>query len=357
MNLKGENHEITRAEEGITAKTSKGLGAWLKEKHVCLLMSSYQSGRLLLVGANDKGDVVLQQHKFDRAMGISAYKGGFVFGTLHQVWRFSLINPLSKDSLDLQLLLTPQNCHYTGFVNCHDVVRTKDNGILYASTLFNCVAQITGASNLHPVWVPKFIEHFVAEDRCHLNGLGLEEGKLRFVSMLGTNAQKAGWRADRSNGAVFDVIANAAIATGLWMPHSPRVNRGQLYALESGRGSFGAVSNGKITPNLLLPGFTRGLDFFDTIAAVGFSRPRSESIDGLPLQERLKAAGISPSCGAVLYDTARSKVTHSIEFTQGVDELYDVAFLHGVCNPRLIHPNSNEILKTYSIGMPNRKLN
>ncbi|MEP7171961.1 MAG: TIGR03032 family protein [Aestuariivirga sp.] len=355
--MKGEKSEIAQADEGIAAKTSKGLGTWLKEKRVCLLISSYQSGRLLLVGADDKGKVVLQQHKFDRAMGIGAYRGGFVFGTLHQVWRFSLINPQKKDSSELQLLLTPQNCHYTGFVNCHDVVRTKDNEILYASTLFNCVAKITETSNLHPVWVPKFIKHFVAEDRCHLNGLGLEDGKLRFVSMLGTNAQKSGWRADRSNGALFDVYANAALATGLWMPHSPRVNRGQLYALESGRGSFGAVSNGKIAQNVLLPGFTRGLDFYDTIAAIGFSRPRPESIDGLPLQERLKAAGTQPSCGAVLYDTASSKVAHSIEFTHGVDELYDVAFLQGTCNPRLIHPNSNEMLKTYSIGIPRRKLN
>lgn len=357
MNVTVEKHEIARADEGIAAKTSRGLGAWLKEKRVCLLISSYQSGRLLIVGAAGTGEVILQQHKFDRAMGISAYRGGFVFGTLHQVWRFSLMNPLKKDAPDAQLFLTPQNCHYTGFVNCHDVARTHDNEILYAATLFNCVAKISPTSNLHPAWVPKFIEHFVAEDRCHLNGLALEDGKLRFVSMLGTNAQKAGWRADRSRGALFDVSANAAIARELWMPHSPRVSGGKLYALEFGRGSFGVVSKGKITQNLLLPGFTRGLDFCETMAAIGFSRPRAGSIDGLPLHERLKAAGTQPRCGAVLYDTGSSKVSHSIEFTQGVDELYDVAFLHGGCNPRLIHPNSNEILKTYSIGIPGRKLN
>ena len=357
MNLKGGPEETTGVDGEITAKISKNLGSWLNIKRVCLLISSYQSGRLLVVGADDNGGAVLQQHKFDRAMGICAYKGGFVFGTLHQVWRFCLVNPLAKAPSDGQLLLMPQNCHYTGFVNCHDVTRTKNNEIIYASTLFNCVAKITESGNLNPIWVPHFIEDFIPEDRCHLNGLALDDGQLRFVSMLGTSVQKAGWREDRSNGAIFDMTTNEAVASGLWMPHSPRIDGKQLYALESGRGSFGAVSKGKISEKLLLPGFTRGLDFHDGIAAIGFSRPRPESIEGLPLNARLKAGGIKPSCGVVLYDIAASKVAHSIEFSAGVEELYDVAFLPGTSNPRLIHPNSNEMLKTYSVGLQNRRLN
>ena len=357
MNLPEAPHETVGVDVEITAKVSKNFGNWLNVRRVCLLISSYQSGRLLIVGADINDKVLIQQHKFDRAMGISAYKGGFAFGTLHQIWRFCLVNPLDKTSPGGQLVLMPQNCHYTGFVNCHDVARTKNNEILYASTLFNCVAKITESSNLSPIWVPPFIEGFVPEDRCHLNGLAVENDQLRFVSMLGTGTEKAAWRTDRSKGAIFDLSNNKVVASDLWMPHSPRINGDKLYALESGRGSFGEVSSGRISEKLLLPGFTRGLDFHDGIAAIGFSQVRKELIEGLPLQTRLKAGGVEANCGVVLYDLAASKVSHSIEFSAGVDELYDVAFLEGSSNPRLIHPNSNEMLKTFSVGLNTRRTN
>lgn len=357
MDLDEAPHETLGVDAEITAKVSKNLGNWLNVKRVCFLISSYQSGRLLIIGADINGKVLIQHHKFDRAMGISAYKGGFAFGTLHQIWRFCLVNPLGKTSPGVQPILMPQNCHYTGFVNCHDVSRTKSHEILYASTLFNCVAKITESSNLSPIWVPPFIEGFAPEDRCHLNGLTVEGNQLRFVSMLGVSTKKGAWRADRSKGAIFDSVTNQAVALDLWMPHSPRIYGKQLYALESGRGSFGEVSNGKISQKMLLPGFTRGLDFHAGFAAIGFSRPRPESIEGLPLSARLKEGGIKPSCGVVLYETATSKAAHSIEFSAGVEEIYDVAILEGTTNPRFIHPNSNEMLKTYSVGLKTRRLN
>ena len=139
------------------------------------------------------------------------------------------------------------------------------------------------------------------------------------------------------------------------MPHSPRVHNRRLYALESGQGSFGAVADSKIAKNLLLPGFTRGLDFYDGVAAVGHSKPRADSAAELPLGKRIEMNGIEASCGIVLFDIKKAKVSHSIQFTSGVEELYDVAFLHGTSNPRLIHPTSNDVIKIYSVGLKSQK--
>ncbi len=337
--------------DDLVVKTSRGLGNWLNTKRVCVLISSYQSGRIFVLGANDNDQVVLQQHKFDRAMGISASPTGFVFGTLHQVWRFSLMLPVDKVLSHGRPVLTPQACYYTGFVNCHDVSQIASGEIIYASTLFNCVAKIASTSNFVPVWVPPFISELAPADRCHLNGVATDGKQLRFVSMLGENKEKAGWRENRSKGAIFDLKSNQAIASNLWMPHSPRVHGSRLYALESGSGSFGVVNDGKISVKLNLPGYPRGLDFHGDIAAIGFSRPRAGSIDGLPLKDKLAASGIEPSCGIVLYDTTAAAVVHSVHFSSGVDELYDVAFFRGTSNPILIHPASNEIAKTYAIGI------
>ena len=326
-------------------------------KKVCILITSYQSGRLFVIGAEDNGGVVLQQHQFDRAMGISAYQGGFVFATLHQLWRYSLMNPMDKASNHGRPLLLPQACFYTGFVNCHDVAQLPGGDIIYASTLFNCVAKAALISNFEPVWAPPFIKELVPEDRCHVNGLAVDNGKLRFVSVLGESAKKGGWRDDLSQGVIFDMRTNRVIASNLWMPHSPRVRDRRLYALESGRGSFGTLNNGKISEQLLLPGYPRGLDFCERTAAIGYSRPRPGSGDKLPLSERLKASGIEAGCGVVLYETSTSKVFHSIHFPAGVDEIYDVAFLHGTSNPRLIHPASNEMIKTYSVRLKTQRKN
>lgn len=354
MNLEGSEQKLLGQGEkagGIAARVSRGLGPWLVANNVCLLVSSYQSGRLFVLGAEENGELVFQQHQFDRAMGISTSRSGFVLGTLHQVWRFSLMMPVNRASGQSRATLTPQACYYTGFVNCHDIAQLADNSIAFASTLFNCVAKVTSNSSFSPFWAPPFIDKLVPEDQCHLNGLAAENGKLRFVSMLGVSGQKAGWRENRSGGAIFDLKSNRAIASNLWMPHSPRVHGGRLYALESGSGSFGTVEGGKISGKLNLPGYPRGLDFCGDIAAIGFSRPRAESIDGLPLKDKLAAIGIEPSCGIVLYDTTAAAVVHSVNFSSGVDELYDVAFFHGTSNPILIHPTSKEIAKTYSIGI------
>lgn len=354
MNLEDSDQKLFGQGEkagSITARISRGLSPWLVANNVCLLLSSYQSGRLFVLGAEKNGELVFQQHQFDRAMGISASRSGFAMGTLHQVWRFSLMKPVNRASGQSRATLTPQACYYTGFVNCHDVAQLADNSIAYASTLFNCVARVTSTSSFAPIWAPPFIESLAPGDQCHLNGLATENGKLRFVSMLGVSNQSAGWRENRSGGAIFDLKTGKAIASNLWMPHSPRVHKGRLYALESGSGSFGTVEGGKISGKLNLPGYPRGLDFCGDIAVIGFSRPRAESIDGLPLKDKLGASGIEPSCGIVLYDTNAAAIVHSVHFSSGVDELYDVAFFNGTSNPVLIHPASNEIAKTYSIGI------
>lgn len=142
---------------------------------------------------------------------------------------------------------------------------------------------------------------------------------------------------------------------GAAMVHSPRLNGRHLYALESGRGTFGYMLDGKLVDKLLLPGFTRGLNFYGEIAAIGFSKLRSDSIGDLPISDRFEKDGIEASCGFVLYDTSTSKVSYSVQFSSGITELYDVAFMEGTSNPRLIHPTSNEIAKTYSIGIKGRK--
>ena len=72
------NARSIQAEERIDVRTSRHLGTWLKSRNVTVVVSSYQSGLILLVGANDKGHVVVKHHKFDRAMGLACDRGGLL---------------------------------------------------------------------------------------------------------------------------------------------------------------------------------------------------------------------------------------------------------------------------------------
>ncbi len=98
-----------------------------------------------------------------------------------------------------------------------------------------------------------------AEDRCHLNGLEIVDGKPRYVTAMGETDVADGWRENKaSGGCVVDVASGQTIARGLCMPHSPRFYRGELWVLDSGTGRLLIVdqSTGRIETVARLPGYT-----------------------------------------------------------------------------------------------------
>ena len=129
-----------------------------------------------------------------------------------------------------------------------------------------------------PRWRPAFISALAPEDRCHLNGMALVDGRPRFVTALGRTDTPAGWRAHKKDGGVLlDVASGEVIAAGLSMPHSPRWHEGELWLLESGAGTIGLIESrsGRYRPVLELPGFTRGFDF---AGRIGLRSPHSKDV-------------------------------------------------------------------------------
>ena len=49
------------------------------------------------------------------------------------------------------------------------------------------------------LWRPPFISALVDEDRCHLNGLAMEEGRPRYVSAVSRSDTVDGWRDRRAD--------------------------------------------------------------------------------------------------------------------------------------------------------------
>src|SRR5262249_1568586 len=141
-----------------------------------------------------------------------------------------------------------------------------------------------------PRWRPPFITKLAAEDRCHLNGLVLVDGRPKYVTALAETDTPQGWRPNKAtSGCLIDVSSGRTLARGFAMPHSPRVHQGRVWLLDSGAGRLVAVDpvTGEVSAVAEQPGYARGLALYGSYAFVGQSKIRETAVfGGVPIAER-----------------------------------------------------------------------
>ncbi|MBL8907092.1 MAG: TIGR03032 family protein, partial [Rhizobiales bacterium] len=258
----------------LSLKASPGLGAWLRERSVSLLVSAYQSGRLISIGAGADGKLRLGAIKFDRSMGLASDRSGVWVATLNRIWRFAYLRDETTSERPHDVVLAPQAALVTGYVNAHDLAIGPEGRPVFAATMFNCIATTTLEASLVPIWYPKFVTSRAPKDVCHLNGLALDQGRLKYATVFTQRQDDGAWRESRAEGAAIDVNTGLAVAEGLDQPHSPRLYAGRLWVHESGKGAFGYLDGGRLVEVLRCPGYLRGLVFDRDIACIGMSKPR-----------------------------------------------------------------------------------
>jgi uncharacterized protein (TIGR03032 family) len=241
----------------------------------------------------------------------------------------------------------PRVGYTTGHLDIHDVALGANDLPVFVNTMFGCLATLSEHGNFRPLWRPPFISELVPEDRCHMNGLAMWDGCPAFVTVVAKSNVAGGWREQRRDGGcVLDVASGETVVSGLSMPHSPRWHDGRLWVLNSGSGEFGQVDldRGVFEPIVFCPGYLRGMAFIGNYAVVTLSKPRSDTFQGLKLDERLEHAGKSPDCGLQIINLNSGSVEHSliIEGTL-VAELYDSIVLSGVRQPMAVGFQSDEI--------------
>ena len=262
-----------------------------------------------------------------------------------QIWR--LDNLLGPGQLHEggDRLYVPAVSYTTGDVNAHELVLGADGQPIFVNTAFSCLATLAPGCSFAPTWQPTFITKLAGDDRCHLNGLALKDGIPTWATACGSSGEPSAWRNTRSGGGVLLHIPSGELAaTGLSMPHSPRWHGGKLWLLNSGSGELGWIEAGQFHSLCALPGFVRGLAFAGGCAVVGLSKLRSPQFTGLPLEERLITEG-NPGgcCGLRVIDLATGQVLHSLDLPEPIDELFDVALLPGVRQPRALGLQGEEI--------------
>ena len=336
---------------------SRQFPEWLAEQRVSLAFTTYQTGKLFMVGLQPDGRLSIFERTFNRCMGLYGDAQTLWMSTLYQLWRLENVvaaGQVVNDGYDR--LFVPQVGYTTGDIDAHDIVVTSPGRVVFANTLFSCLATPSETHSFSPIWQPAFISKLAAEDRCHLNGLALDNGQPRYVTTVSQSDVSDGWRDRRSDGGcVIDLGSNEVITSGLSMPHSPRVYRDELWLLNSGTGEFGRVdrANGKFEPLTFCPGYLRGMSFADNFAVVGLSKPRdNKTFTGLALDEQLRRRDAEAKCGLQVIDLRTNDVVHWLRIEGIVAELYDVVVLPGVKRPMLLGFKSDEIRRTLSVGDP-----
>ncbi len=330
---------------------SKGLAAWLVSNNTSIAVSSYQSNRLLLVGTMPDGTVSVHQQALSRVMGMSWDRNGLWLASRVQLWRLENILPegtLFEDTFDLRLM--PRATYITGDIDVHELAADGEGRPVFVNTSYSCLATLDPVHSFRPVWKPKFITELVREDRCHMNGLGMLNGRPKYVTAVSQTDVANGWHGrPLPKGVIIDIETDEVVTDQLSMPHSPRVAPdGKLYAVDSGRGFLVEVDKrtGDLRNVAFCPGFLRGLAFINGHALVTVSKPRYGKIEAMPISEELTSRNLDPICAVLVIDLAAGEIVEWLRLEGDVEELFAVEVMPGIKCPMSVGPAAEEFSDT-----------
>ncbi len=320
----------------------------LNQLGISVIVSTYQAGKLIVLRA-DGNTINTHFRTFDRPMGVAADREKIALGTACQIWELrnvpavaEKLEPLGKHDA----CYLPRRTHITGDIDIHEMAYTGEE-LWFINTRFSCLCTLDGVHSFIPRWRPPFITAYDLSDRCHLNGLGIRDHQPRYITALGTTDTAAGWRKNKANGGILmDITTNEIIYQGLSMPHSPRWYLGELWVLESGNGSLAKVDlhTGKLTTVAMVPGFTRGIDFYGKLAFIGLSQIRETAVfSGIPIAQRLQER----TCGVWVVNIETGETVAFLRFEEAVQEIFAVTILPGIKFPEIIDWDTKLLSSSY----------
>ncbi len=299
-----------------------------------LMVTTYQAGKLLVLGVHDKA-LRISFASYEQPMGLAIQNDRMALGTRRQM-NFLQGKRDVAGSVDPKgtwdICFVPRTSTWTGNIHGHDLAWGHE-GLWVVNTLFSCLCTLHEDYSFVPRWKPRFISELADQDRCHLNGLAMKDGQPAFVSAMSETDTPAGWRPTKaSSGVLIDVASGETVCRGLAMPHSPRWYQGRLWVLDSGHGALATVdpATGKRDIVEKFPGYVRGLSFCGQFAFVGLSRIRETSIfGGVPIAEHRH----NLKCGVGVVDLLSGRTVAVFQFLSGVTEIFAVEVAQGATCP------------------------
>jgi len=322
----------------------------LEQLGISLVVTTYQAGKVILVR---KDGETLNTHfvNYQKPMGMAVNVQRMAIGSGSAIW---ILHNMPTLAARLEPAGKHDGCflhrrtYVTGDIDIHEMGWGAGDELWFINTRFSALCTLDEISSFNPRWKPPFISALAPEDRCHLNGLGMQNGKPKYVTLLGQTDTAGGWRENKRNGGLLmDVETNRVLLTELSMPHSPRLYDGELWLLESGEGGLARVDLRRQTwQNIaLLPGFTRGIDFAGPLAFIGLSKVRESAVfSGIPLVERLEER----TCGVWVVNIQNGQTIAFLRFEEGVQEIFSVQVVRARY-PALLDHDDEHLKNSYML--------
>jgi uncharacterized protein (TIGR03032 family) len=318
---------------------TQNLPQLLHENSFSIVITTYQAGRLIILGSNDGKELYQTPVSLKKPMGVSLQGNKMAVACFDEIRFFSanegvhnVINQNHDGKYDQVFL--QRATYFTGNLDVHDI--EFGEGLLWGvNTLMSCIGVYDINYSFRPKWKPNFISKIIPEDHCHLNGMALENNVPKYATALSKTDVRQGWRKDKMNsGLLMSVPESTILLEGLSMPHSPRLHEGQLYFLESGKGVLKSydLNTKRATTVYAFNSFIRGMDIFGNVAVIGKSKIRDTNKDfnDLNISENSLNAGI------IVFDLLKKAIIGEINYSSTVEEIYDVKIMKDVRNPAIL---------------------
>ena len=324
-----------------TFTPSDGLASWMRSRDLSIAFTSYQFGELILAGVAPTGEVLFTRQQLGRTAGLHVKGGRLHLAGAHHLWRIeNALRPGEISHGTHDAVFVPRASYIIGDIDMHEIGILPDGKPLIVNTKYNCLCTPDPVQSFRPTWMPPYVSELVGEDRCHLNGLGMDKGRPRYVTMLSDDDTLEGWRKRPRAGVLMEVETQRVVTGEVSMPHSPRVQKDGIYLLESGRGMIVRIDpkTGKSEDLAFCPGFLRGFAIVGDHALVTVSKPTKADYRPLAIQDELEARGLEPWCGVLVVDLTTGDTIEWIRIEGTTNQLFDVIALPGIACPLMLGP-------------------
>lgn len=312
----------------------------LKQLSATLLYSTYQAGKVVMISSPEGKSITKYGKNFKRPMGIAVSEDGktIAIASKSEVGIFTASDVLSVSYPErpqhYSHLYIPQAKYHTGIVDTHEIA-WSNNELIITNTLFSCISKMSYQYHFEELWRPPFITDIAPEDRCHLNGVALVDGKPRYITMFAQCNEEKGWRnLPYNSGVLMDTESGEILIDQLPLPHSPVYFDEKIYFLLSATGEvmYYDIKTKETKKLHQFNSFVRGLEVIEDYIFLGMSKIRegSQFFSKLPIKPE------DSMCGIRILDRHRGDEVAGLTYTERIQEIFAVKIAKGVVSPGIL---------------------
>ncbi|WP_321468198.1 TIGR03032 family protein [Halarcobacter sp.] len=337
----------------IKSRFTQNIPDFLEKHGISIIFTSYSGGNLVIINSKDK-KISQIIRRFEAPTGIALNKNKLAVSNKSKINLFiqdeKLADTYPSANREYEKLYYPIASYNVYNLDHHDLAFSNDT-LLSVATRINAITQIDNNlfHNVTPIWKPEFISNLSLNDHCHLNGLAVDSmGIMRYTTAFTSLKDSDNWRTSNlSKGVLIDIQKNEIVYENLYMPHSPRIYKNELYVFSSATEQllkFNSQTK-QMSEVIKLDGYLRGLDFYDNYAFIGVSKLRKTHIFGnLPIANKAINSGI------VIVDMNTKEKVGEIIYENGMEEVFDVKVIK---SRKTNLYTDNKLIENEAIILPN----